>query len=149
MPDHPDGAGFVLIAENGPDLQFMRLSSAAWSAPNPVAGERSYVEEYECFLYPERSMYRPGEPMHVTGVVRDREGGVPPVCHWNCCDTARMEAPSTIPVSGFNEQGIFQIDIATDALDPTGQERHELRIPGVTKPIGSADRSLKLLNRSA
>ena len=51
---------------------------------------------------------------------------------------ARMESSEHHPVLGFNEQGIFQIDIATDALDPTGQERHELRIPGVTKPIGSA-----------
>ena len=139
MPDHPDGSGFVLIAEHGPDLQFMKLSSAAWSAPDPLAGERSYVEEYECFLYPERSMYRPGEPMHVTGVVRDREGGVPPSMP---LELLRYGADGkllrTIPVSGFNEQGIFQIDIATDALDPTGQERHELRIPGVKKPIGSA-----------
>ena len=139
MPDHPDGPGFVLIAEQEEDLQFMRLSAAAWSAPDPIAGERSFVEGYECFLYPERSMYRPGEPMHLTGVVRDREGATPPSMP---LELLRYGADgrllSTTPVSGFNEQGIFQIKLSTDVLDPTGQERHELRIPGLTKPIGSA-----------
>ncbi|MAV55077.1 MAG: hypothetical protein CMJ28_03895 [Phycisphaerae bacterium] len=139
MKDHPDGPGFVLIAQTEKDLQFMRLSSTAWAAPDPVSGERPFPEQYECFLYPERTMYRPGEPMHYTGVIRDRIGGIPmkmPLEFIRYGADGRLI--STTPVPTFNDQGIFQIKISTDRLDPTGQERHELRIPGFTTPIGTS-----------
>ena len=61
MPDHPDGSGFVLIAEHGPDLQFMKLAVPHGRPPTPGWGT-VLCRGIRMLLYPERSMYRPGEP---------------------------------------------------------------------------------------
>ena len=56
-------------------------SACRMVGPNPVAGE-GLMSRNECFLYPERSMYRPGESRKVVFLK---------VCHWNWCDTCSPE----------------------------------------------------------
>lgn len=76
--NHPDGEAFVLTARRGADLNYLRPGRRDPDFDASVAGARPYPASYEALVYGERGVYRPGDSVHVTAILRDGEGRVPP-----------------------------------------------------------------------
>ena len=70
---------FVITAEKGEDISFMKLSDCRLSfADFDVGGAPVIKEGYEAFLYTDRGVYRPGDTVHLASAIRDNEQGIPP-----------------------------------------------------------------------
>lgn len=88
-----DGAGYVrfahgaaggeggsapalLVAEgdDGADYAFLDLQSAAFDLSDRGVRGRDVAGPLDAFLYSDRGVYRPGETVHLSGLVRDRAG---------------------------------------------------------------------------
>lgn len=75
---HPDGDAFVITARRGADLNYLQPGRSDPDFDKPVAGARPHPESYEALVYGERGVYRPGDTFHVSAILRDGEGRVPP-----------------------------------------------------------------------
>jgi uncharacterized protein YfaS (alpha-2-macroglobulin family) len=156
--DHPDGPAFVITAEKERDLSFLQLQKdrryeddesdydLAVYRPSPAAGdssslfaERPRPKSYEVMLYGERGIYRPGEAIHMTGIVRDARGAVPPPFPI----TIRVTRPdgrevARLPVAiDFPGQGVFHVDYVTPADGQTGEYTFTATLPGSEDSLGT------------
>jgi len=93
-----------------------------------MLAHRLYEESvpYDAFLYGDRSIYRPGEKMHISGIVRNLAQGLPagvPVKLKivNARGTVVKEMQITL-----NEQGSFEAEFQTQLTSVTGSYRIEL-----------------------
>lgn len=68
----------LLIAESGAgatqDYAFLDLATAAFDLTDRGVKGRETPGALDGYLFTERGVYRPGEPVHLTGLVRDRAG---------------------------------------------------------------------------
>ncbi|HRD78301.1 MAG TPA: MG2 domain-containing protein, partial [Hyphomicrobiaceae bacterium] len=65
----------VLVAESGEgDYAFLDLTSAAFDLSDRGVSGREVPGPVDAFLYAERGVYRPGEEVNLTALVRDRAG---------------------------------------------------------------------------
>ncbi len=72
-------APFVITAERGKDLSFLKLSDCRLPLADFEVGGASAPEEgYEAFLYTDRGVYRPGDTVRMVTVVREVDGDIPP-----------------------------------------------------------------------
>lgn len=70
---------FVITAEKGGDLSFLKLSDCCLPfADFDVGGSPPLKEGYEAFGYTDRGVYRPGDTVRMVAIVRDADGGIPP-----------------------------------------------------------------------
>jgi uncharacterized protein YfaS (alpha-2-macroglobulin family) len=76
-PDHPDGRPWVVIAERGKQITWLKTGDNHAVLDDVDQSGRSHPEAFDVMLYSERGTYRPGETIHLTGIVRDADGGVP------------------------------------------------------------------------
>jgi len=61
----------LVVAETDEDYAFIDLSRAAFDLTDRGVDGRPAPEAVDAFLTPERGIYRPGETVHVTALVRD------------------------------------------------------------------------------
>jgi uncharacterized protein YfaS (alpha-2-macroglobulin family) len=61
----------LMIAETGQDYAFIDLSRAAFDLTDRGVAGRPAPAKLDVFLTPERGIYRPGEIVHLTALVRD------------------------------------------------------------------------------
>ncbi|MFN0276936.1 MAG: alpha-2-macroglobulin family protein [Chitinophagales bacterium] len=62
----------MITAVTGNDFNFLPFDNTAIETSRfDVGGKRMNASNYDAFLYPERDLYRPGETVHFTGIVRD------------------------------------------------------------------------------
>lgn len=105
-----------------------RLAGAGWPGPLDVV------------LYAERGVHRPGEMVHLSGIVRGRDGSVPPgtplEIRWIRPDERVIR---TFEVETDDAQGTFQVDVPTDADDATGIWIADCRLPGADDRIARLD----------
>jgi alpha-2-macroglobulin len=64
----------LLVAETGQDYAFLDLASGAFDLSDRGVNGREAPRALDAYLFAERGVYRPGEPVHLTGLVRDRAG---------------------------------------------------------------------------
>ncbi|MEZ5023703.1 MAG: MG2 domain-containing protein [Chitinophagales bacterium] len=69
----PDGFhASMVFAKAGEDFNYMDLRNAQYTTSRfDVGGKRIGENPYDLFLYAERSLYRPGETIHIAGILRD------------------------------------------------------------------------------
>ena len=138
------GAPALAVMETDTDYSFIDLRQPQQTQTPFTAAMPHYDRDgYDAFLYFDRELYRPGEPVHIRWIVRiryvDAVADVPlqlrianPQGRWI------HEEPVT--PSSFGTGGMrFQ----TEQVYPTGRYRVELRVPGSRTLVGSATFSLE------
>lgn len=136
-----NGSGFVRLANSDPkntrivmatlgsDMSFLDMRTQAESFSGlDVSGVRSTQDAslLQAYLYGERGVYRPGDMMHLVGVVRNQEGALPNAGNV----TLRLKDPSG--AERFKERysidatGIVTLDYAIPADAKTGKWQAEL-----------------------
>jgi uncharacterized protein YfaS (alpha-2-macroglobulin family) len=76
----------ILVAEGNKDYAFLDLATAAFDLTDRGVKGRETPGPLDGYLYAERGVYRPGEPVYLTALLRERAG-------------AASSAPATLVVS--------------------------------------------------
>jgi uncharacterized protein YfaS (alpha-2-macroglobulin family) len=117
----PRGTPFLLVGESGGQRGYLKLNpgTALPTSHFDVGGE-TVTKGVKGFLYGDRGVWRPGDTIHMTFVLQDKEGLVPanhPVSLELSDPHGRLVQTyvNTTPVGGF-----YRFDLKTAADAPTG-----------------------------
>lgn len=139
-PKHPDGLPFVLVAMKNDDASYLKLDDSQWVLDEIDQKGKAIPTTYDVLLYTERGVYRPGETLHVSGVIRDTAGKTPeafPLTVTVNRPDGRLFFEQTITPQA-NAQGTFQFDVPTRDSSQTGPYRLKVSLPGSDEVLGSA-----------
>ncbi len=135
---HPDGGMWVITAEKGSDLSYLLPQDNQWVLDEMKQTGRPFCGNYEAMLYTERSVYRPGDTVYLTGILRDRSGAVTPVfplaVQVNRPDGRQVD--EHIIQRRQDDQGVFHAQFETREDAQTGPYVFTARIPGSSGSIG-------------
>jgi len=136
---HPDGGMWVITAEKGSDLSYLLPQDNQWVLDEMEQTGRPFCGNYEAMLYTERGVYRPGDTVYMTGILRDRAGVIPPVfpltVQVNRPDGRQIEERLIQRKDG--DQGVFHAQFETREDAQTGPYTLTARIPGSSHSIGA------------
>lgn len=129
----------ILVAErgDGAEYAFLDLTTAAFDLSDRGVKGRDAPGPIDAFIYPERGVYRPGETVHLTGLVRDEAGNA-------------VTAPMTLIVGrpdgvehrriAVQDQGqggrAHALQLSTSAM--TGTWRAKLHVDPEGEPVAQA-----------
>ncbi|MEN6429115.1 MAG: MG2 domain-containing protein, partial [Phycisphaerales bacterium] len=139
--NHPDGGIWVITAAKDGDLSYLQPGENQWVMDDVEQKGRPYGEHYETMLYTDRGVYRPGETVHLSGVIRDMTGAVPsrfPL-------SVKVSRPDGRRVADLivnrreRDQGMFHTDFTSSAEAQTGPYQFCVTLPGSEEPLGSTD----------
>ncbi len=135
-----EGDAWVIVAEKDHDLSYLLLDRDNWSPEqNDLAG-RPPVETYDAFVYTERGAYRPGDVIHLTGILRDQTGVAPPP--FPISITAKRPDGKTLVSETIRPDeslgGFFHLDVPTPPSAQLGRYTFSVSIPGTQKDLGTA-----------
>lgn len=146
IPDnHPDGAAWLLTAEHNADLNYLVPDRHPWMIDTVDQSGRAWPDHYEAMLYTDRGVYRPGEAVHLTGIVRDRQGHTPPLFPL----AVKVTRPDGRVVANLNclpqadRQGVFHIDYPSSETGQTGVYRFDVSIPGSKDVLGTVSAQIE------
>jgi uncharacterized protein YfaS (alpha-2-macroglobulin family) len=127
----------LVTATRGAELTFLDPRDARQLDQADLAGS-PWPEAVDVTMYPDRGVHRPGETIHLSGVVRSDTGQRIPELPLEI----RFERPDgrtvfTRTVVPDPLQGVFHLDIPTTPSDPTGNWTATCRLPGDEKTITS------------
>ena len=103
-------AAFVTAATEAGDYNFLRLTGAALDLSGRGVGGRAQAGGLDAFLYAERGIYRPGETVYLSAVLRDAEAN------------ATAGLPLTVKVLRPGGTEMFHLTTTGDALGGYGFE---------------------------
>lgn len=136
---HPDGGIWVITAEKNDDLNYLLPNENQWVLDEADLGGRPYANHYETMLYTDRGLYRPGEEVHLTGVIRDATGAIPPAFPLSV-KVARPDGRQMADLAvnrRDKDQGIFHVSFVTTEDGQTGPYRFTVGLPGDDESFGS------------
>ena len=126
----------VVTASLDDQVVFVRTSETRRLDDRDLAGSE-WPGPLEVSFHADRGVHRPGETVHVSGILRTDRGeipmGTPLSLRWIRPDE---RVAGTFEVVTEDAQGTFSLDLPTDTLDPTGHWGLECRIPGDEQRIG-------------
>ncbi len=138
------GEPALVVLEKGEDYTFLDLREMQ-EQNTPFTPDMPYFdpEGYDAYVYLDRNLYRPGEPVHIRWIARTRYvdalAGVPlqlrignPQGRWI------QEVPVTL-----SEFGTGTFDFQSERVHPTGKYCVELRVPEAEEAIGRATFNLE------
>ena len=76
--NHPDGDAWLVTAEKDGDRAFLALDGEPRLCDGTDQSGRLVPETWDVMLYADRGAYRPGETIHLTGIVRRPDGSPAP-----------------------------------------------------------------------
>ncbi len=156
IPAEPaDGPLWLITARSGDDLNFLLPDRGRWTLDGVDQSGRVLAGEYDVLLYAERGVYRPGETVRLTGLIRDRDGRTPPPFPLNVqvvrpdgrvaaeLPVAAQRPAETADAAGdtggfFTAQGFFQTQFASLGDSQTGPYRFRVTLPGDDTILGEA-----------
>lgn len=138
-PKHPDGKPWVILAEQGEDAAFLQLDRTQWVLDDVDQGGKPTPQNYDVLLYAERGVYRPGETLHVSGILRDVRGQTPGAFPLRVTVTRpdRRVAATVDVTPEANQHGTFSFDVPTRDSFQTGPYRLTVTLPGSDEVLGS------------
>ncbi|MCO6473048.1 MAG: MG2 domain-containing protein [Melioribacteraceae bacterium] len=116
----------LILVKNGDDFNFINLyGSRVETSRFDVGGKYDYYD-YNAFIYGDRNLYRPGERVNISGIVRDRKINVVkdvPVF-------IKVYTPTGKLFDEFkkilNQQGSFELSFEVPEYSQTGEYRVDL-----------------------
>ncbi len=135
-----EGGVWVITAATGEDESYLVPGENEWMIDDVEQSGRPYADSYEVMLYTDRGVYRPGETVHLTGIIRDAAGAIPssfPLA-------AKVRRPDgrqvvDMPINRRdNDQGLFHVDFTPSEQDQTGPYGFSVTLPGSSVPLGEA-----------
>lgn len=76
--EFPEFSVNLITAKSGTDYTYLPFSQTEVSTSRfEVGGKRINETGLDAFLYPERDLYRPGETMHIAGIIRGYDWSIP------------------------------------------------------------------------
>ncbi|MBK8444514.1 MAG: alpha-2-macroglobulin family protein [Sphingobacteriales bacterium] len=119
----------MITAKKGEDYNFLWFDNTLIDVERfELGGKYPNEAGYDAFLYGERNIYRPGETVHIAGIVRDEANlekipaDMPVKIKW--LNPAGKEIKTLRKV--LNQEGSFDINFALPATAATGTYRAEL-----------------------
>jgi len=139
VPDNdPDGPPWVILAQLGEDLCFLRTDRRPEVIDGVDQSGRDTPDTYDVMLFTERGVYRPGDTIHLTGIIRDVFGSIPPSFPL-AINIYRPDGKNvaTLTVKAkATGQGVFQVDYPTREDGQLGRYRFNVGLPGLKDPLG-------------
>jgi len=138
---HPDGGIWVITAAKDGDLSYLQPDDNQWVIDDIERQGRPYPNHYETMLYTDRGVYRPGETIHLTGILRDAMGGVPsrfPL-------VVKVQRPDGRRVAELKverrekDQGMFHVEYLPSSEAQTGPYAFYVTLPGSEDLLGSTE----------
>ena len=138
-----NGEGFVEIAPNGVPFIIVAESDKQKAYVRVVDGEEQSVSRFDVggkdiqkglkgFIYGERGVWRPGDTLHISFILEDREKRIPdkhPVA-LEIYNPRGQFYTKMISTQGMN--GFYTFDVPTQATDPTGLWNAYIKVGGTT-----------------
>ncbi len=139
IPPLPEGERpMLVVASAGGDTTFVHLDNHQNARGAALAGGAAYPDAYQAFVATDRGVYRGGETLRASLLVRDRRmRGVPvmPV------ETALLSADGKVrhrAVRTTDSGGRIAVDIPLAADLPAGAYRVRAALPGHAEELGRA-----------
>ena len=115
----------MITAQLGTDYNFMRLDASEYYNESSDEGGGRYLDQanYDAFLYGDRDIYRPGETMHISCIVRNLKwsnpGDLPVVLKVYLPNGREFKTVKKV----LNKQGAFETAVAIPPGIVTGNYR--------------------------
>ncbi len=136
--NHAEGRAWLFTAENDDDRTFLVPSEQTWVVDDADQSGRGTPETYDVMLYAERGVYRPGDMIHLTGIIRDAQGHIPatfPLSVKVRRPDGREEAVRAVRTTPGG-QGLFHLDYPTSADGQLGEYDFSVSLPGSNETLG-------------
>lgn len=141
--DHPDGEPWVIVAEKDGDVSYLLPEDRRWMVEDVQQAGRSAPSSYDVMLYTERGVYRPGDPIYVTGIVRGSDDGAIPDSFPLSLSLVRPDGKSAGEITVNPEirgngvgQGFFHGSFPTTDGVQTGPYKIMATLPGSKSVLG-------------
>ena len=132
------GTPHIIVVEAGEDFTFLELNNRSANLKEISAGQPAYNRTgYDAFVYADRDLYRPGETIHASWIVRSNYGdavaNVPLLISvYKPNGKILFSKPTTLSALGTGT-----LDIETQKSFPTGKYDIQITVPGNANPLGN------------
>ncbi|GMV92872.1 MAG: membrane protein [Candidatus Hydrogenedentota bacterium] len=132
------GRPTVVVVEKGDDYTFLELQPRNDDITEQAVEMPPFDRDgYDAFLYADRELYRPGEPVHLRWIVRTNYGDALPNVPLMLTVTKPNGQELLNQPSTLSELGTGGMDIETQKSYPTGKYLATLKVPDTNSPLGT------------
>lgn len=129
----PKGVPFIIVAESDKQKAYVRVvDGEEQSVSRFDVGGKDIQKGLKGFVYGERGVWRPGDTLHISFILEDREKRIPdkhPVA-LEIYNPKGQFYTKMISTQGMN--GFYTFDVPTKADDPTGLWNAYIKVGGTT-----------------
>lgn len=129
----PKGVPFIIVAESEKQKAYVRVvDGEEQSVSRFDVGGKDTQKGLKGFIYGERGVWRPGDTLHISFILEDREKRIPdkhPVA-LEIYNPRGQFYTKMISTQGMN--GFYTFDVPTQATDPTGLWNAYIKVGGTT-----------------
>ena len=129
----PNGVPFIIVAESDKQKAYVRVvDGEEQSVSRFDVGGKDIQKGLKGFIYGERGVWRPGDTLHISFILEDREKRIPdkhPVA-LEIYNPRGQFYTKMISTQGMN--GFYTFDVPTQATAPTGLWNAYIKVGGTT-----------------
>ena len=129
----PKGVPFIIVAESEKQKAYVRVvDGEEQSVSRFDVGGKDIQKGLKGFIYGERGVWRPGDTLHISFILEDREKRIPdkhPVA-LEIYNPRGQFYTKMISTQGMN--GFYTFDVPTQTTDPTGLWNAYIKVGGTT-----------------
>ena len=129
----PNGVPFIIVAESDKQKAYVRVvDGEEQSVSRFDVGGKDIQKGLKGFIYGERGVWRPGDTLHISFILEDREKRIPDK-HPVALEIYKPRGQfytKMISTQGMN--GFYTFDVPTQATDPTGLWNAYIKVGGTT-----------------
>lgn len=133
----------LILVRNGKDFNYIDLYETEIETSRfDVGGQKELSEDYKCFVYSDRNLYRPGETVYLSAIVRSADYSIArdlPIILKLTSPTGRTVEEYRL---NLNEQGSFDLKMDMPKFSSTGEYTAQV-YSGDEEVIGSYKFSLE------
>ena len=127
------GKPFVVVAKRGGSTSYLKVTEGGQKSLSRFdVGGKTLEKGLKAFIYGERGVWRPGDTLHVTLILEDKEGRIPD----NHPTVMELYTPEgqfyTKQINSSGKNGFYTFTVPTKAEDPTGTWHSYFKIGGAT-----------------